>query len=122
MKSLTAAQLKKTLQSMDKENQESLLVSLYQDSAAVKEILNSRLQGDAYALKVAEKYKKKLYRVFYPSSIIRTGLEHHALGDGAICEERRPRLCACLDDIECGWGLEEELRNQYAKIADNDDF
>ena len=181
MKSLTVPQLKKRLQSMDKESLEALLMSLYQGSATVKEMLNIRLQGEDYALEVAEKYKKKLRRVFFPSDIIRTGFSLSeakgivrefaqqygkcslatadlklafaeyaleftnefgdidepfynalaamyadvidiAIDDDSICEKLKPRLRACLDDIQCGWGLEEELRDQYARIADTDDY
>ena len=45
-----------------------------------------------------------------------------ALDDESICEKLKPRLRACLDDIQCGWGLEEELHDQYARIADTDDY
>ena len=176
MKSLTVAQLKKKLQNMDKETLKSLLISMYQESATVKDILNIHLQGDDYALEVAEKYKKKLSRIFFPGDIMRTGFSlseakgivrefaqqygkcslatadlkltfaeyaleftnefgdidapfYNALAamyadvidiavdDEGLRENLRPRLRACLDDIECGWGLEEELRGYYARIA-----
>ena len=181
MKSLTGTQLKKRLQSMDRESLELLLTTLYQESATVKEMLNIRLQGEDYTLEVAEKYKKKLRRIFFPRDIIRTGFSlseakgivrefaqqygkcslatvdlklafaeyaleftnefgdidepfynalvsmyadviDAAMDDDDICEKLKPRLRACLNDIQCGWGLEEDLRDQYARIAGIEEY
>ncbi|MBR1607903.1 MAG: hypothetical protein IJ664_09325 [Clostridia bacterium] len=44
-----------------------------------------------------------------------------AMDDEHILEKLRPRLKACLEDIQCGWGLEEELREQYDRIADEEE-
>ena len=44
------------------------------------------------------------------------------MDDNAICEKLKLRLRACLDDIQCGWGVEEELRDQYARIDDTEDY
>jgi len=72
-KKLSEKSLMKKLEKMDKEQLQQIILDLYKSSAAMSDGINMLIQGEVFGKELLEKYKKKLYKVFYPTNIVRTG-------------------------------------------------
>ena len=72
-KKLSEKSLMRRLEKMDKEQLQQIILDLYKSSAAMSDGINMLIQGEVFGKELLEKYKKKLYKVFYPTNIVRTG-------------------------------------------------
>ncbi len=70
---LSEKQLIKKLEKMDKEQLQQTIVDLYKSSAAISDGINMLMQGEAFGKELLEKYKKKLYKVFFPTNFAKAG-------------------------------------------------
>lgn len=50
-----------------------MVMRLYRSNQSAAQSINLQIAGDAYGNELLEKYKKKIYKVFNPSNILRTG-------------------------------------------------
>lgn len=63
----------KKLEKMNEEQLQQIIVDLYKSSVAISNGINMLIQGEVFGKELLEKYKKKLYKVFNPANIVRTG-------------------------------------------------
>ena len=73
VKKLTEKSLEKKLYKMSIEELIQMIMSLYRSNKSVEQSINLQMLGDAYGNELLEKYKKRLYKIFNPSDIVRTG-------------------------------------------------
>lgn len=72
-KKLTEKALLKKLNDMNQEELVKIIYDLFKTNKSVEERLNLILLGDDYGNMLLERYKKKLYKMFNPTNIVRTG-------------------------------------------------
>lgn len=72
-KKLTEKALEKKLQNMSKEECIQMIMSFYRFDKTAEQIINLQMVGDSYGNELLEKYKKRLYKIFNPSDIVRMG-------------------------------------------------
>ena len=72
-KKLTEKSLEKKLHSMGTEELIQIIMSLYRSNKSVEQSINLQIVGDAYGNELLEKYKKRIYKIFNPSNIVRRG-------------------------------------------------
>ena len=72
-KKLTEKSLEKKLHSMGTEELIQIIMSLYRSNTSVEQSINLQIVGDAYGNELLEKYKKRIYKIFNPSNIVRRG-------------------------------------------------
>ncbi|MEO1769712.1 MULTISPECIES: DUF6155 family protein [Enterococcus] len=118
MKPWTIPQLKKHLKTMDEKQLQQLVVDLYKQSKEVKEIINVAYREEDYEKGIAEEYKEKIYRIFFPKSmsagfslpeakvLLKKGL--------GICRQPENRIDLQLFFVECG----VEFTNMYGDISE----
>ena len=72
-KKLTEKALIKKLDAMSREELVKIISDLFKTNKSVEARLNLMILGDEYGNMLLEKYKKQLYKIFYPTNIVRTG-------------------------------------------------
>lgn len=72
-KKLTEKSLEKKLHNMCVEELIQMIMSLYRSNESAEQSINLQIVGDAYGNELLEKYKKRLYKIFNPSDIVRMG-------------------------------------------------
>ena len=72
-KKLTEKSLEKKLHNMGTEELIQIIMSLYRSNKSVEQSINLQIIGDAYGNELLEKYKKRIYKIFNPSDIVRMG-------------------------------------------------
>ena len=72
-KKLTEKALVKKLNAMDKEELAALISDLFKTNKTVEARVSLLFLGEEYGNALLEKYKKQLYKIFFPSNIVRTG-------------------------------------------------
>ena len=72
-KKLTEKSLEKKLYNMNTEELIQMIMNLYKSNKSVEQSINLQIIGDAYGNDLLEKYKKRLYKIFNPSDIVRMG-------------------------------------------------
>lgn len=72
-KKLTEKSLEKKLHNMVTEELIQIIMSLYRTNKSVEQSINLQIIGDAYGNELLEKYKKRIYKIFNPSDIVRMG-------------------------------------------------
>ncbi len=70
---LTEKALLKKLQGINTEELTEMIMNLYKSNKSVEESINLQIVGETYGKDLLEKYKKRLYKIFNPSDIVRTG-------------------------------------------------
>lgn len=72
-KKLTEKALIKKLDTMSREELTKITVDLFKTNKFVEAKLNLMFLGEDYGIAMLEKYKKRMYKIFNPSNIVRTG-------------------------------------------------
>ena len=72
-KKLTEKSLEKKLHNMGTEELIQIIMSLYRSNKSVEQSINLQIIGDAYGNELLEKYKKRIYKIFNPSDVVRMG-------------------------------------------------
>ena len=72
-KKLTEKMLGKKLDAMNQEELKKIILELFKTNKSVEERLNLKILGNEYGNALLEKYKKKMYKIFNPSDIVRVG-------------------------------------------------
>lgn len=72
-KKISEKSLELKLHNIGTEELIQMIMRLYRSNQSVAQSINLQIAGDAYANELLEKYKKKIYKVFNPSNILRTG-------------------------------------------------
>ncbi|MFV0467019.1 MAG: hypothetical protein ACK5ML_13300, partial [Lachnospiraceae bacterium] len=72
-KKLTEKDLIKKLDGMNQEELKKIIVDLYKYNKSVEEGMSLLLLGEDYGSILLEKYKKRMYKIFNPTDIVRTG-------------------------------------------------
>ena len=72
-KKLTEKSLEKKLHNMGSEELIQIIMNLYRSNKLVEQSINLQIVGDAYGNELLEKYKKRIYKIFNPSDIVRMG-------------------------------------------------
>jgi hypothetical protein len=72
-KKMTEKALAKKLDKMEKEELTKLIIDLYKSNKTAEQAINLLLNGDDYGKELLDKYKNKLYKIFNPKDIVRTG-------------------------------------------------
>lgn len=73
VKKLTEKALIKKLDTMSREELTKITVELFKTNKIVEAKLNLVFLGEAYGMTLMEKYKKRMYKIFNPSDIVRRG-------------------------------------------------
>lgn len=71
VKKLTEKALIKKLDTMSREELTKITVDLFKTNKIVEAKLNLMFLGEAYGMTLMEKYKKRMYKIFNPSDIVR---------------------------------------------------
>ena len=72
-KKLTEKALIKKLEIMSQVELIKIITDLFKTNKVVEARLNLMIMGDEYGSELLEKYKRQLYKIFYPSNIVRAG-------------------------------------------------
>ena len=72
-KKLTEKALVKNLETMSQVELVKIITDLFKTNKVVEARLNLMIIGDEYGSELLEKYKRQLYKIFYPSNIVRAG-------------------------------------------------
>lgn len=72
-KKLTEKALIKKLDGMNLEELKKIIIDLYKCNKSVEEGMSLLLLGEEYGSILLEKYKKRMYKIFNPTDIVRTG-------------------------------------------------
>ena len=72
-KKLTEKSLEKKLHDMGIEELIQMIMRLYRSNKSVEQSIKLQLVGDEYGNELLEKYKKRIYKIFNPSDIVRMG-------------------------------------------------
>lgn len=78
VKKLAEASLRKRLEQMDEASLIQMIIDLYKGSNAAEKAINLCLLGDDYGMGLLDQYKKRLYKIFNPADIVRTGFSLEA--------------------------------------------
>ena len=108
-KKLTEKMLAKKLEEYSKQELQKIIIDLFKNNKAVDEALSLVILGDEYKQDLLDKYKKKLYKIFNPSNIVRTGFSLEKAQ--AILNEF---ACVCIEDDGHLYG---ELALYFAECA-----
>lgn len=71
-KKLTEKALIKKLDGMNQEELKKIIVDLYKCNKSVEEGMSLLLLGEEYGSVLLEKYKKRVYKIFNPTNIVKT--------------------------------------------------
>lgn len=129
-KKLTEKSLEKKLHNMCVEELIQMIMSLYRSNESAEQSINLQIVGDAYGNELLEKYKKRLYKIFNPSDIVRMGFSlenaQQVLSEFAdICVNDNGKwygdlalyFAECATDFAgFGWGMEEYICEEYYSI------
>ena len=94
-KKLTEKSLEKKLHNMGTEELIQIIMSLYRSNKSVEQSINLQIIGDAYGNELLEKYKKRIYKIFNPSDIVRMGFSIDT------AQQVLAEFAAMLDSIRC---------------------
>lgn len=72
-KKLTEASLRKKLKQMDEVSLIQMIIDLYKGGNVAEKAISLSLLGDDYGKELLDQYKKRLYKIFNPTNIVRTG-------------------------------------------------
>lgn len=72
-KEMTLTELKKHLSNVSAAELKKLLCHLYKNSDIAEKMINLAVLGSDYEENLLEQYKEKMYKVFFPNDIVRTG-------------------------------------------------
>ena len=116
-KKLTEKSLEKKLHNMGTEELIQIIMSLYRSNKSVEQSINLQIIGDAYGNELLEKYKKRIYKIFNPSDVVRMGFSidtaQQVLAEFAdICVNDNGKwygdlalsLAECATDFTLGYG------------------
>lgn len=76
-KEMTQKVLKEKLRELDRKELEKMICDMYKNCAAAQQFINLALLDDEYMKKLMDQYKEKLYKVFFPNDIMRSGFSLH---------------------------------------------
>lgn len=119
MKLWTIPQLKKHLKTMDEKQLQEMIVDLYKQSKEAKQLINSTCREADYEKRIAEEYKEKIYRAFFPKSM----RAEFSLPKAKKLLKEAEKLCKQPENIadiqltfaECG----VEIANMYGDMYDS---
>lgn len=72
-KKLTEKSLEKKLHDMGTDELIQMIMRLYRSNKSVEQSINLQIVGEAYGNELLEKYKKRIYKIFNLSDIVRMG-------------------------------------------------
>ena len=101
-KKLTEASLRKKLKCMDEADLIQMIIDLYNGSNTAEKAINISILGDDYGKELLEQYKKRLYKIFNPTNIMKTGFSLEAAQ--AVLDEFAD-ICINSDSFYGGFAL-----------------
>lgn len=117
VKKLTEKTLIKKLESMKQEELRKIIADLFKTNKLVEESISLMLLDEEYGNALLEKYKKRMYKIFNPSDIVRSGFSLESaqtiLSEFAdVCANNEGRLygdlalyfAECATDFTMGYG------------------
>mgnify|MGYP000896865649 CR=1 FL=1 len=119
-KDMTLTELKKRISEIDHAELKKLVCNLYKNSDMAEKMINAAILGDSYKERLLEQYKDKMFAVFFPKDIIRSGFSLSKAKSlisefKNICSETEYILDLQLYYVECG----TEFTNTFGDIDIN---
>ena len=116
-KEMTITELKKKLAGVERKELEQILCGLYKSFDDAAQSINLQLLDSSYGLKLLKLYQDKMYKIFFPKDIIRSGFSLSAakkvISDfKKVCQNEELVLDLKLYFVGCG----TEFTNTYGDI------
>ena len=114
---MTIPELKKKLAGLDRKELEKMLCDVYKNSEQAEQIMNLALLDETYGDRLLEQYHDRLYKIFFPYDIMRTGFSL-SMAKGVVSDFKK--ICQNIELIselklyfvECG----TEFTNMFGDI------